>query len=69
MTNIESVDSDIELEPVSVRMLHRDDQTVVLANDGELRPDMRIALNNAQALYLAMKLKAGGSGHQHDHDH
>lgn len=69
MTNIERVDSDIELEPVPVRMLYRDDQTVILANDGGLRPDMRIALNNAQALYLAMKLKAGGSGHQHDHDH
>ncbi|MFO0943279.1 MAG: hypothetical protein U0930_21300 [Pirellulales bacterium] len=69
MANVEAVDVDLELEPIPVRMLYRDDRTVVLANDGGLRPDMKIALNNAQALYLAMKMKAGGGGHHHDHDH
>lgn len=69
MLNVQVVDSDLELEPVPVRMLYRDDRTVVLANDGSLRPDMKIAMNNAQALYLAMKMKAGGGGHHHDHDH
>lgn len=59
----------IEFEPVPVRLLHRDDQTVVIANDGQLHDGERIALNNAYKLYLAMKMQAGGGGHHHHHDH
>ncbi len=66
---VEAVNADIELEPVPVRMLYRDDRAVVLADDGQLSPNMRIAMNNAQALYLAMKMNSGGGGHHHDHEH
>lgn len=60
----------LELEPVPVRLLHRDDKTVVIANDGQLHDDERIALNCAYKLYLAMKMQAGGGGgHHHHHDH
>ena len=60
----------IELEPVSVRLLHRDDETIVVARDGRIHDDERIALNNAHKLYLAMKMQAGGGGgHHHHHDH
>lgn len=60
----------IELEPVPVHVLHRDDKTVVIADDGQLHDDERIALNSAYKLYLAMKMQAGGGGgHHHDHDH
>lgn len=64
------VDSDIELEPVPVRMLYRDDRTVVIADDGQVPPGLKVAINNAQAVYLAMKMQAsGGGGHHHDHEH
>ncbi|MCA9178953.1 MAG: efflux RND transporter periplasmic adaptor subunit [Planctomycetales bacterium] len=60
----------IELEPVPVRMLHRDDRTVVIADDGQLTPGMRIALNQAYKLHLALQMQAaGGGGHHHHHDH
>ncbi|MEW4491106.1 efflux RND transporter periplasmic adaptor subunit [Thalassoglobus sp. JC818] len=60
----------IELEPVPVRLLHRDDKDVVIAHDGQLHDDERIALNHAYKLYLAMKMQAGGGGgHHHHHDH
>ena len=60
----------LELEPVPVRLLHRDDKTVVIADDGQLHDDERIALNSAYKLYLAMKMQAGGGGgHHHHHDH
>ena len=60
----------IELEPIPVRLLHRDDKTVVIANDGQLHDGEKIALNNAYKLYLAMKMQAGGGGgHHHHHDH
>ncbi|MBB02365.1 MAG: hypothetical protein CMJ47_06945 [Planctomyces sp.] len=60
----------IEFEPVPVRLLHRDDKTVVIANDGQLHDGERVALNNAYKLYLAMKMQAGGGGgHHHHHDH
>ena len=59
----------IELEPVPVRLLHRDDKTVVIADDGQIRRDQPVALNNAYKLYLAMKMQAGGGGHGHHHDH
>lgn len=60
----------VELEPVPVRLLHRDDRTVVIADDGQIQPGMNIALNSAYKLYLAMKMQAaGGGGHHHHHDH
>lgn len=60
----------IELEPVPVRLLHRDNRWAVIANDGQLEMDQRIALNNAYKLNLAMKMKAsGGGGHGHGHEH
>ncbi len=60
----------IELEPVPVRLLHRDDCMVVLADDDELDPRAKIALNNAYKLHLAMKVQSGGGGgHHHHHDH
>ncbi len=59
----------IELEPVPVRLLYRDDKTVVIADDGQLHSDDNIALNNAYQLYLAMKMQAGAGGGHHHHDH
>lgn len=60
----------VELEPIPVRLLYRDDKTVVIANDGSLHDGEQIALNNAYKLYLAMKMQAGGGGgHHHHHDH
>ena len=77
-TNVEDPDQDedhdhdvfMELEPVPVRLLYRDDTTVVIADDGQLSSDEEIALNNAYKLYLAMKMQSGGGGgHHHHHDH
>jgi multidrug efflux pump subunit AcrA (membrane-fusion protein) len=63
-------DAFIEFEPVPIRILHRDDRTIVVANDGQIGADTEIALNNAFKLYLAMKMQAGGGGgHHHHHDH
>lgn len=58
----------VELEPVPVRLLHRDSETSVIADDGQIQGDERIALNNAFKLHLAMEMQAGGGGdHHHDH--
>lgn len=60
----------IEFEPVPVQVLYRDANVVVLADDGQLNANDRIAMNNADKLDLAMKMQAsGGGGHHHDHDH
>ena len=60
----------VELEPVPVRLLHRDAETSVIADDGQIHGDERIALNNAFKLHLAMEMQAGGGGgHHHHHDH
>jgi len=60
----------IELEPIPVHLLYRDDRTVVIADDGQLADGEEIALNNAYKLYLAMKMQAGGGGgHHHHHEH
>ena len=60
----------IEFEPVSVRLRHRDDRQVVLADDGSLHPEDTIALNQAYKLYLAMRMQqARGDGHAHHHEH
>ena len=59
-----------EFEPVSIRLLHRDDEMAVVANDGHLRIGRRIAKNNAYKLHLALKMQqSGGGGHHHHHDH
>ena len=58
----------LELEPVPVRLLHRDDSVVVLQDDG-IDPETVIALNHAHKLYLAMKMQAAGGGGHHHHDH
>lgn len=73
-TDIHEQDSEhdvfVELEPVPVHLLHRDDKAVVIADDGQLHDDARIALNSAYKLYLALKMQAGGGGgHHHHHDH
>jgi hypothetical protein len=62
-------DAFIELEPVPVRLLYRDDKTVVIADDGQIPAGVPIALNNAYKLYLAMKMQSGGGGGHHHHDH
>lgn len=60
----------IELEPIPVRLLHRDDKTAVIADDGQVLASEHVALNNAYKLYLAMKMQSGGGGgHHHHHDH
>ena len=59
----------IEFEPIPVRLLYRDDRTVVVADDGQIPHDESIAMNNAYKLYLAMKMQAGGGGGHHHHDH
>lgn len=59
----------VELEPVPVRLLHRDSETSVIADDGQLHGDDRIALNNAFKLHLAMEMQGGGGGGHHHHDH
>ena len=60
----------MELEPVPVHLLHRDNKTVVIADDGQLHDGERIAFNAAYKLYLALKMQAGGGGgHHHHHDH
>jgi cobalt-zinc-cadmium efflux system membrane fusion protein len=56
-----------EFEKVPVRILHRDRAKVVVAAKGELKPDDRIAWNNAYQLHLAMQ--SGSGGHTHDHGH
>ncbi len=57
-----------EFEKVPVRVLHRGRSQVVVAANGELSVDDRIAWNNAYQLHLAMQSGAGG-GHSHDHGH
>jgi len=56
---------------VPVRLLHRDDRTVVIAGDGQLHADDQVALNQAYKLHLALKMQmaGGGGGHHHGHEH
>jgi membrane fusion protein, heavy metal efflux system len=62
------IDRDIELEPVPVRLLHRDDKNVVIALDSQIAPGTKVVMNNAQAIYLELKMQAsGGSSHGHEH--
>ncbi|MHC4880452.1 MAG: efflux RND transporter periplasmic adaptor subunit [Planctomycetota bacterium] len=57
-----------EFEKVPVRILHRDRSQVVVAANGELKADDRIAWNSAYQLHLTMQSGSGG-GHSHDHGH
>ncbi len=62
-------DTFIELAPVPVRLLHRDDKTAVIARGGGLHDKDQVALNNAYKLYLAMQMKSSSGDKHHGHDH
>ena len=60
----------IEVEPVPVRVVYRDDRFAILSPHGRLRPNTLIAQNNAYQLHQAFKMKSsGGGGHHHGHEH
>ena len=60
----------MELEPVPVKLLHRDSQSAVIAVDGDFELDRPIAMNHAHKLHLAMKMQTGGGGDPHaGHSH
>lgn len=61
----------IEVEPVPVRVLYRDDRFAILSPHDQLRPNELIAQNNAYQLHQAFKMKSsGGGGHSHHgHEH
>ena len=55
---------------VPVHVLHRDPDSVVIANDGSVYPGTSIAMNGAHQLLMALKNQAGGgvdphAGHSH----
>ncbi|WP_437206034.1 efflux RND transporter periplasmic adaptor subunit [Planctomicrobium sp. SH664] len=55
---------------VRVHVRYRDQQSVVIANDGSLRPGKIVALKGAHQMLMALKNKAGGgidphAGHNH----
>lgn len=55
----------------TVRVEHQDQDRVVIANDGSLKPGVRIAVSGAYQIHLATKNKggqpAGAQGHVHAH--
>lgn len=57
----------VELEPVPVTLLHRDNQVAVIALGDELKPGDIIAKNGAYQLHLAIQAAAGGGGGHHHH--
>lgn len=59
----------IELEPVPVAIEMRDQDYVVLADDGQIAVGDHIAMNSAYQLLLAFKAQSeeGGGGHHHHH--
>ena len=59
----------VELEPVPVQILHRDERFVVIANDGQIPTDRRIALNSAYELQQALRMESSGGGQPHPHEH
>ena len=60
----------MELEPVPVKLLHRDSRSAVIAVDGDFELDRPIAMNHAHKLHLAMKMQTGGGGDPHaGHSH
>ncbi len=55
---------------VSVRVLHRDRQNVVIARDGSLFPGDVVARRGAHQMQMAIQNQSsGGGGHGHSHDH
>jgi membrane fusion protein, heavy metal efflux system len=61
-----------EFQRVTVKVLHRDAQKVVIADNGELKQGDLIAQNRAYQLYAAQQAQAGkgGGGHSHaGHSH
>ena len=59
----------LELEPLSVAVVHRDRRTVVVASGGDLQPGDTIAMNAAYQLHLAVQAAADGGGGHHHHHH
>jgi len=57
-----------EYEAVPVTVLYRNSSIVVVASDGRLKENNRVAVNNAYQLYLATKT-TDGQGHTHPHPH
>jgi len=57
-----------EYEAVPVTVLYRNSSTVVVASDGRLKENNRVAYNNAYQLYLATKT-TDSAGHTHPHSH
>ena len=63
-----SYDTVLELQPLPVRVLHRDDRFAVIADDGQLSSGEIVALNAAFELYQAFKQReSSGGGHHHHH--
>ena len=55
----------MELEPVPVRLLHRDNERAVIATDPSFKTSRPIAINHAHKLHLAMKMQSGAGGDPH----
>lgn len=54
---------------VPVHIEYRDDERVVLADDGALYPDDPVVIEGAYALGLALQKNAGDGAHGHGHSH
>ncbi len=55
---------------VGVHVLHRDQLSVVIANDGSLYPGDVVALRSAHQIQMAIKNKSGGGADAHEgHEH
>lgn len=59
----------IELEPVPVTLLYRDNRHAVVASGGQLREGDRVAMNAAHQLLMALRAESEGGGQHHHHDH
>ena len=57
-----------EFEPVPVEIVFQNENVVVVASGGDLKPGQKIAMNRAYDLQLALKSGDGSSGHAH-HGH
>lgn len=60
--------TEMEFEPIPVKILERDAKIVLIDAGGELRPGDSIALNRAYQLQVALKSDSGDGGHDH-HGH
>ncbi|MGF1579882.1 MAG: efflux RND transporter periplasmic adaptor subunit [Gemmataceae bacterium] len=56
-----------EFQLQAVRIVHSNENTVVIANDGSVFPDQVLVHNGAAQLYRALKTKSDGGGHHHHH--